>query len=205
LGTAAVVAVAVKTEPLDSFTLRRFIKRRETVTSHAGLILRRQQGELFVLLMAHAALFADGDGYVDAGLSKTRLVVRLVATSAVPVARGIADLFGAVPALIQVVEDIVVARYALTPLESVVRLLVEIGWIGMKCLIGHILVAVQTGVLAMGGTVVLVGIQIPGIRGPRRADTKKGNADHEEKQHSDSTHGSSLRRSKNPFRRGIRS
>jgi hypothetical protein len=179
---AALIAMAVKTELLHSTTLLRLIERREAVAGHAGLILLCQRRQRFMLLVADAALFTNRDGCVDVGLSESRLVVRLVTVSAVFVARGIVYPFGAVSPLIQLVEDFIVAGYALTPVESVVRLFVEIRWIGMKRRLGHVIVTVQTGVLAMGGTVVLVGIQKPGIACPHRADTKKGNAYHEAKQ-----------------------
>jgi hypothetical protein len=111
--------------------------------------------------MAGTALLTDRHGRVDGSLTQSQLVVRLVATSAISVKGAIIHLLGAVLPLIQVIEDIIVARYALTHVERVWRQSVDIGWFGMRCLISRILVAVQTTVLAMGGHMVPVGIQIP--------------------------------------------
>jgi hypothetical protein len=117
LGAAPLIAVAVKAESLDSFTILLTIWRRETVTSHAGFVLFRQRRQRFVLLMAGAALLAEGHGRVDSGVTQSQLVVRLVAASAVLVTGAIVRLLGAVPALIQVIKDIIVAGDALTHVE----------------------------------------------------------------------------------------
>jgi len=181
LGAAPLIAVAVKAEPLDSFTILLTIRRRETVTNHAGFVLFHRRRQRFVPLMAGAALLSDGHGGVDSSLAKSRLVVRLVAASAVPVTRTIVDLLGAMPTPIQVVKNIIVTGKATIRVEQARRLSVNLGGIGMTCLIGCILVAVQTAILAMGGNVVSVRVQIPRFPGLCRADPEEGNTCNEEK------------------------
>lgn len=113
LSVALIISMAVEAKSLDSFTILLTTRLREAVTSHAGFVLFRQRGQRFVLLMAGTALLTDGHGRVDGSLTQSQLVVRLVAASAISVKGTVINLLRAMPPLIQVIEDIVVARYTL--------------------------------------------------------------------------------------------